>query len=128
MSNFIEQKYQVIYQISKAYASSRQNFEFDGTKFASSVAISTTNVASVKNEATGGDDIVEYPLIIRINCSSDSMAGILSTKFNEFFKAGHTLEIVANPTKYSNKEFVATVIEDEKYFLDLISKTMTSKK
>ena len=101
------------YEIHKAIARSSQKGEFNGRAYSASVRITARNLFEEENETTNCVDVKETELTIKIPCKDDLTAGVLTNKFNTYFRNGGILKIVAGLPSYNMGSYTLTTDEDD---------------
>ena len=125
--NYIEQNLKVNYEIHKAIAKSSAKGEFNGRAYSASVRITTRNLFEEENETTNCVDVKETELTIKIPCKDDLTAGVLTNKFNTYFRNGGILKIVAGLPSYNMGSYTLTTDEDDAYFINFLNNVDKSK-
>lgn len=125
---YLQQHYKIVYTLKNVIVKSTSAFDFNGTKFSPSVRLNCFNIYETNNEKTQCIDTIDSTLIVKIDCDSDLKAGILVSRFREFFKAGNSLEIEGETAKLVNKDFVVSSIQNCDYFLKYLDNFLSKSK
>lgn len=125
--NYIEQNLKVNYEVTKAIVRSSAKGEFNGRAYSSSVRIAVKNVYEDENETTNCVDVKDSELIIKVPCKDDLTAGILTTKFNQFFRSGGVLKFSAGLPSFNMGSYTLTTEEDDTFFINYLNNVSSSK-
>jgi hypothetical protein len=119
--DYILQDFKVSYEISSAIAKSGAKGEMNGRAYSSSVKITARNRYEEENSVTNCVDLKEQELIVRILCKDDLTAGVLTTKFNQFFKNKGVLKFNAGLPSFNNGAYTLTTDEDDAYWINFLN-------
>lgn len=128
--DYITQDFKVSYELTKAIAKSGAKGEMNGRAYSSSVKLTSRNQYEEENSVTNCVDLKEQELIVRILCKDDLAAGVLTTKFNQFFRKNGILKFHAGLPLFNNGAYTLTTDEDDAYWINFLNNetSTTSKK
>jgi len=128
--DYITQDFKVSYELTKAIAKSGAKGEMNGRAYSSSVKLTSRNQYEEENSVTNCVDLKEQELIVRILCKDDLTAGVLTTKFNQFFRKNGILKFHAGLPSFNNGAYTLTTDEDDAYWINFLNNetSTTSKK
>ena len=125
--DYILQDFKASYEIASAIAKSGPKGEMNGRAYSSSVKITARNRYEEENSVTNCVDLKEQELIVRILCKDDLTAGVLTTKFNQFFKNKGVLKFNAGLPSFNNGAYTLTTDEDDAYWINFLNNISPKK-
>lgn len=129
---YTQQNFKVTYELENVRIATTAAGQLqNGTAYSPSVKILCQNLYQTENSKTGFDDIKNQDLVIKISCFSDSQAGMLANKIQEYYLKAKKLVFIGGIMKND----VVTLEQNADYYLDyftnllreLNNKTSTSK-
>lgn len=125
---YTQQNFKVTYELENVRITTTAAGQLqNGTAYKPSVKILCQNFYQLENSKTGFDDIKNMDLAVKISCHSDSQAGLLATKIQEYYLKTKKLVFVGGIMKND----VVTLEQDADYYLDYFTnllKNIDSKK